>query len=230
MLTINTIHKPKCQVEHFSRDVERQIKHTELEKRKRDAAAYVDPEKGAEAKDRGNEHFRAGRWPDAVKEYEEAIKRDPTNAAYHNNRAAALAKLMDFTAAKAACEKVRSAWLVVVVVLVGWCLVDLFLLTFVAHTRTQQSQALELDPKYVKAWAKKADIEMFMKEYHRAMESYKKGLVRAFVCSWLVGPPARRIEPRLTDTRPRTKPPPTPNQNRSSSPTTSSACRGCRRR
>ena len=39
-------------------------------------------------------------------EYEEAIKRDPTNAAYHNNRAAALAKLMDFTAAKAACEKV----------------------------------------------------------------------------------------------------------------------------
>ena len=39
-------------------------------------------------------------------------------------------------------------------------------------------QAIELDPKYVKAWAKKGDIEFFMKEYHRAMESYKKGLVR----------------------------------------------------
>lgn len=163
----------QAQVEHFSRDVERQIKQTELEKRKRDAAAYVDPAKGAEAKDRGNEHFRAGKWPEAIKEYEEAIKRDPGNAAYHNNRAAALAKLMDFTAAKAACEK-----------------------------------AIELDPKYVKAWAKKGDIEFFMKasgcvgwiglvdlvtdwtrglilhhsthstqqEYHRAMESYKTGL------------------------------------------------------
>jgi stress-induced-phosphoprotein 1 len=118
----------QAQMEHFSRDVERQIKQLELEKRKRDAAAYVDPAKGAEAKDRGNEHFRAGRWPEAIKEYEEAIKRDPTNAPYHNNRAAALAKLMDFNGAKAACEK-----------------------------------AIELDPQYVKAWAKKGDIEFFMK-------------------------------------------------------------------
>lgn len=118
----------QAQVEHFSKDVERQIKQTELEKRKRDAAAYVDPAQGAAAKDRGNEHFRAGRWPEAIKEYEEATKRDPTNAAYHNNKAAALAKLMDFNGAKAACEK-----------------------------------AIELDPQYVKAWAKKGDIEFFMK-------------------------------------------------------------------
>lgn len=37
-----------------------------------------------------------------------------------------------------------------------------------------QLQALELDPKYVKAWAKKGDIEFFMKEYHKALDSYKK--------------------------------------------------------
>jgi len=36
--------------------------------------------------------------------------------------------------------------------------------------------ALELDPKYVKAWARKGDIEMYMKEYHKALESYKEGL------------------------------------------------------
>jgi len=36
--------------------------------------------------------------------------------------------------------------------------------------------ALDLDPKYVKAYARKGDIEMAMKEYHKAMESYKKGL------------------------------------------------------
>jgi stress-induced-phosphoprotein 1 len=36
--------------------------------------------------------------------------------------------------------------------------------------------ALELDSKYVKAWARKGDIEIVMKENHKAMESYKKGL------------------------------------------------------
>jgi len=36
--------------------------------------------------------------------------------------------------------------------------------------------ALDLDPKYVKAWARKADIEVLMKENHKALESYKKGL------------------------------------------------------
>lgn len=130
-----------AQMEHFNKDVERLIKSTEAEKKKQEEQAYIDPAKAVEAKDRGNEAFRAGLWPDAIKEYNEAIKRDPTNAAYHNNLAAALSKLMDFSAAKAACEK-----------------------------------AIALDPKYVKAWAKKGDIEFFMKEYHRAMESYKKGL------------------------------------------------------
>ncbi|CAN0201573.1 unnamed protein product, partial [Ectocarpus sp. 12 AP-2014] len=104
-------------------------------------AKYVDPEKALEAKERGNEQFRAGQWALAISEYEEAVKRDPTNAAYRNNLAAALTKIGDFNAAKAACEK-----------------------------------ALELDSKYVKAWAKKGDIEFFMKEYHKALDSYKMGL------------------------------------------------------
>jgi stress-induced-phosphoprotein 1 len=130
-----------AQMEHFDKTVERLIKTTEVERKKKEEAAYIDPAKAVEAKDRGNEAFRGGQWPDAVKEYGEAIKRDPTNAAYHNNLAAALSKLMDFPAAKAACEK-----------------------------------AIAIDPKYVKAWAKKGDIEFFMKEYHRALESYKHGL------------------------------------------------------
>jgi len=36
--------------------------------------------------------------------------------------------------------------------------------------------ALDLDAKYVKAWARKGDIEVLMKENHKALESYKKGL------------------------------------------------------
>jgi len=37
-------------------------------------------------------------------------------------------------------------------------------------------KAIELDPKYVKAYAKKGDIEYMMKDYHKALESYKAGL------------------------------------------------------
>jgi len=37
-------------------------------------------------------------------------------------------------------------------------------------------KALDLDPTYVKAIAKKGDLEVLMKEYHKALESYKKGL------------------------------------------------------
>jgi stress-induced-phosphoprotein 1 len=35
-------------------------------------------------------------------------------------------------------------------------------------------KALELDPKYVKAWAKKGDIHFFLKEFHKAKDSYEK--------------------------------------------------------
>lgn len=34
-------------------------------------AKYVDPEKALEAKERGNDQFRAGQWALAISEYEE---------------------------------------------------------------------------------------------------------------------------------------------------------------
>mmetsp|Transcript_38757 Transcript_38757/g.51066 ORF Transcript_38757/g.51066 Transcript_38757/m.51066 type:complete len:586 (-) Transcript_38757:388-2145(-) len=130
-----------AQVENYTKEIERLIKKYQLEMRKAAEQAYINPELALEAKEKGNEKFRAGDFPAAVREYEEAIKRDPANAVYRNNLASALTKLGDFNSAKEACEK-----------------------------------ALELDPAYVKAWAKKGDIEFFMKEYHKALESYKKGL------------------------------------------------------
>jgi len=42
--------------------------------------------------------------------------------------------------------------------------------------RREIEKALDIDPKYVKAWARKGDIEMVMKEFHKAMDSYKAGL------------------------------------------------------
>jgi len=130
-----------AQVEHYSKEVERAVKLLELERRKAKAKAYVNKEEGAAAKERGNDFFRSGKFPDAVYQYEDACKRDPENPAYQNNLAAALSKIGDFQGAKRATEK-----------------------------------ALELDPKYVKAYGKRGDLEFHAKEYHKAMESYKKGL------------------------------------------------------
>jgi len=42
--------------------------------------------------------------------------------------------------------------------------------------KTQIEKALELDPKYVKAWVRKGDLEVMVKEQHKALDSYKKGL------------------------------------------------------
>uniref|UniRef100_A0A7S4N079 Hsp70-Hsp90 organising protein n=1 Tax=Odontella aurita TaxID=265563 RepID=A0A7S4N079_9STRA len=42
--------------------------------------------------------------------------------------------------------------------------------------KRQIEEALEIDPRYLKAWSRKGDIEIVMKEYHKAMDSYKAGL------------------------------------------------------
>jgi stress-induced-phosphoprotein 1 len=131
----------QAQLESFDKTTQRLLKTMELEKKQADAAAYLSDEKAEEAKQRGNDFFRDKDWVSAVREYEEAVKRAPKNAAIRNNLAAALCKIMDFSGAH-------------------------------RHIET----ALDIDPQYVKAWARKGDIEMYMKEYHKAQESYKKGL------------------------------------------------------
>lgn len=131
----------KAQTENYDKAIERKIKTLELEQRKLATQQYINPELGAAAKERGNAAFREGNFPQAIQEYEEACKRDPKNAAYHNNLAAAYQKLGLFPDAKREVEL-----------------------------------SLELDKTYVKAWAKKGDIEFFMKEYHRSMDSYRAGL------------------------------------------------------
>lgn len=130
-----------AQLESYSKDTQRLLKSMELEKKKKDKADYQDEGKAQEAKQRGNDFFREKQFPEAIKEYEDAVKRAPNDAAIRNNLSAALTKIMDFNGAKIQVEK-----------------------------------ALELDPVYTKAWGRKGDIEMAFREYHKAMESYKKGL------------------------------------------------------
>lgn len=37
-------------------------------------------------------------------------------------------------------------------------------------------RAIELDPEFVKAWARKGTAHQLLKEYHKAMEAFEKGM------------------------------------------------------
>jgi len=130
-----------AQVENRVRAVDLKIKEMKNAIKKAEARAYIDPEKALKEKEEGNEKFKGGDYPGAVKHYTEAIKRDPSSPVYYANRAAAYTKLTSFVEAKNDCEK-----------------------------------ALDIDPKYVKAWSRLGAIQFFMKEYHKSMESYQKGM------------------------------------------------------
>lgn len=94
-----------AQLESYSKDTQRLLKSLELEKKKKDKLDYQDEGKAQEAKQRGNDFFREKKFPDAIKEYEEAVKRAPNDAAIRNNLSAALTKIMDFNGAKTQVEK-----------------------------------------------------------------------------------------------------------------------------
>ena len=52
----------QAQLESYDKATERMMKNMELDKKKADAAAYLDDDKAEEAKERGNEHFRNKTW------------------------------------------------------------------------------------------------------------------------------------------------------------------------
>lgn len=74
-------------------------------KKEKDARDYIDPEKAAEASNKGNEIYKAQNYVEALKFYNEAVARDPSLAKYYSNRAACYIKLMSFQEALNDCEK-----------------------------------------------------------------------------------------------------------------------------
>jgi len=94
-----------AQLEFYNKDTQRLLKSMELEKKKKDKSDYQDEGKAQEAKQRGNDFFREKNFPEAIREYEDAVKRAPNDAPIRNNLSAALTKIMDFNGAKTQVEK-----------------------------------------------------------------------------------------------------------------------------
>lgn len=113
------------------------MKKVVAEKTKRDALAYINPEIAEEHKEKGNACFKDGNFPGAIKEFDEGLKRDPSNKFLYSNRAFAYIKLMEPTSAMKDADK-----------------------------------ALELDPAFVKAWARKGTCHQLHKEFHKAMDAF----------------------------------------------------------
>ena len=94
----------KSLTEHRMPEVLNKLKAAERaaeEKKKKD---YESPEKADEARVAGNEAFKKGDFPTAVKEYTEMTKRAPLDARGFANRAAAYVKLMSMPEAIKDCD------------------------------------------------------------------------------------------------------------------------------
>lgn len=108
--------------------------------------AYVDFDLAEEAKNEGNDAFKAADYPKAIERYSEALKRGPPGQweeAYKcfSNRAACYTKLGAMPEGEKDADK-----------------------------------CIELKPDFAKGYSRKAHVQFFMKEYEKAMETYQKGL------------------------------------------------------
>ncbi|KAJ2597201.1 Hsp90 cochaperone [Coemansia sp. RSA 1721] len=90
--------------EHRSADILTKLRVLEKERKVREEAAYRDEAKSNEARERGNELFKAADFAKAQTEYSEAIKRNPDDPRNYSNRAACLTKLMAIPDAIKDCE------------------------------------------------------------------------------------------------------------------------------
>ncbi|KAJ3256956.1 Hsp90 cochaperone [Boothiomyces macroporosus] len=95
----------KSLAEHRTADILNKLRETETLKRNKEKQAYINPELADEEREKGNVFFKNNQYPEAVKCYSEAIKRNPDDPRNYSNRAACYTKLMALPEAERDCDE-----------------------------------------------------------------------------------------------------------------------------
>eukprot|EP00747_Dinoflagellata_sp_TGD_P089764 gnl/TRDRNA2_/TRDRNA2_164443_c0_seq1.p1 gnl/TRDRNA2_/TRDRNA2_164443_c0~~gnl/TRDRNA2_/TRDRNA2_164443_c0_seq1.p1 ORF type:complete len:265 (-),score=87.85 gnl/TRDRNA2_/TRDRNA2_164443_c0_seq1:180-974(-) len=86
----------KALTEDNSRQTRNALRELERTREKFEKEQYLDSAKAEEHRQKGNDFFKESKWADAKAEYDEAVKRNPSDAKLYSNRAAAYTKLLAY--------------------------------------------------------------------------------------------------------------------------------------